>query len=161
MVCKILSYLKTCEYGRAIMSYLVLGNHLEPRRSVRLADLEKKVKLVRDHVNRSMLYRTLKELEKMKVIKVVKMTGRGHRICESSKSKSNYTAIYLEVENFREALTDWCITLGYEGFREFLQKNGYPNAFNAIRCCRIMKDGYTYIQDARLKNTNLVSFVDR
>jgi len=144
MTIEIISYLRNCEYGRAIMSYLILGNHWEPRKSVRLTDLEKKVKLIRGHVNRSMLYRTLKDLEKMKVIKVYKTTGRGHRISESSpKSRSCYTAIHLEVENFREALTDWCITLGYE------------------RCCRIMKDGYTYIQDARLKNTNLVSFVNR
>lgn len=162
MTIEIISYLRNCEYGRAIMSYLILGNHWEPRKSVRLTDLEKKVKLIRGHVNRSMLYRTLKDLEKMKVIKVYKTTGRGHRISESSpKSRSCYTAIHLEVENFREALTDWCITLGYESFREFLQRNGYPHAFNAIRCCRIMKDGYTYIQDARLKNTNLVSFVNR
>ena len=150
MTLEIISYLRTCEYGRAIMSYLVLGNHWEPRKSVRLADLEKKVKLIRGHVNRSMLYRTLKELERMKAIKTVRMTGKGFRISESSRSKSNYTAIHLDLENFREALTDWCITLGYESFRDFLHRNGYPHAFNAIRCCRIMKDGYTYIQDARL-----------
>ena len=33
----------------------------------------------------SMLYRTLKELEKMKAIKVSKMTGKGFKISESSR----------------------------------------------------------------------------
>lgn len=154
-------YLKISEYSRAILSYLVLGNHLKPERAVRLSELERKVKAIRKHVNRTMLYRTLKQMRDMGLVSISRASVKGINLGSYPNAKSSYTSVYAISDNFREILTEWCITLGYEGFRDFLHKNGYPHAFNVVKCCRIMTDGYTYVQERRLKNANLAKFASR